>query len=241
MTRRCAADPQQFVEHGLLSRFRQRLVRQRKAEKRPIENLRARARARRPTNPDCFEQALDVAQPPPVDRLHGRARRGGRRVAQVRTAFSSASLLAECPAQQQCQRIVGLSGAASRLAMIRSAATSRQCFRIAAWNAADIGEMPVEAAARHAASPSPAARPSSAVKPSLGQRLEALVEPVLGRELIGHIRSCDISTIHYCIDSRQRCWRITIQSVWRALRCAISAAMRRRRRDRGGADPRRAR
>ena len=64
---------------------------------------------------------------------------------------------------------------------------------------ADVLEMPVEAAARHA----------HRLRQRLGlqrretaggQGLETLVQPVFGGELIGH----DVATIHWCIDRCQR-------------------------------------
>ena len=84
----------------------------------------------------------------------------------------------------------GLSRPASRLAMTCSAATSRQCLRIAAWYDADVGEMPVEAAARH---PHRLGQRLGLQcrEAAFGQCLEALIEPVFGGELIGHEATCD--------------------------------------------------
>src|ERR1700682_597381 len=68
---------------------------------------------------------------------------------------------------------------------------------------ADVGEVPVEAAARNA----------HRFRQWLGlqrretasrQRPEALVEPVLCGKLVGHPDPCDNLTIHNCIDRHQR-------------------------------------
>ena len=109
------------------------LFRQREAQKRPIEDLRA-GPGHAGRQSVGLEHAFHIVQPAPVDRLHRRsrpgidARPGADRVLQRRPA-------AERPPQQQRQRIGRVPDAASRLAMICSAATSRQCSRIAAWNA----------------------------------------------------------------------------------------------------------
>src|SRR5436190_13995851 len=67
---------------------------------------------------------------------------------------------------------------------------------------ADIGEMPIEAPARHPQ------RFRHRVglerrKAVLGEDFKAPIEPVLSRKLIGHVGPLRHLTIHYCIDTRQ--------------------------------------
>src|SRR3954454_22535301 len=80
----------------------------------------------------------------------------------------------------------------------------------------DVGEMPIEAAARHPQG----FRHRVGLerrKAVLGQDLQPAIEPVLSRKLIGHLRPLRHLTIHYCIDTRQPSpFSSPYSSVWRA-------------------------
>jgi len=128
-SRRC--HPQHLVEHGLLLRLRQLLVRQRKAEERPIENW-ARARATSvdsPTGSSGLRHSSAGGGRSPARGAGGRidAGPGADRVLQRQP-------LAEHPAQQQAKRIFVRRGSldAGDDRLRRNLAPM---LRIAAWNA----------------------------------------------------------------------------------------------------------
>src|SRR5258707_9883626 len=86
---------------------------------------------------------------------------------------------------------------------------------------ADVGEMPVKAAARYPQ----CFRQRLGLQgreTALSQRLEALIEPVLGGKLIGHFPARGHNTIHQCIDNRPAAVVEPYSHVWRHLRCATS-------------------
>ena len=125
---------------------------------------------------------------------HSRAAAGrspARRLrAPRRTPPSSAPRVSSASFSENTRRSSTASGgspadAASTSAMIRSAATSRQCLQDRGMERADIGEMPVEAAARdaHRLRQRLGLQRREALS---GERLQTLVEPVLRGKLIAH-------------------------------------------------------
>ena len=68
---------------------------------------------------------------------------------------------------------------------------------------ADIGEVPVEAAARHPHGFRQRLRFERG-KAAAGQRFQALIEPVPGRELIVHALTCDIPPYTHVLTGASR-------------------------------------
>src|SRR6266436_3094485 len=182
-------DPEQFVEHLGLPGRRQWFVRQRKAEKRPVDNLGTGTRYVIGQS-GRFEEALHITQPAAVDGLHCAASHriergpGPNRLLQHQPA-------AECLAQQRFQRIVvGLVGLEIGNDLLGG--NLAPVLEDGGMERADIGKVPVEAAARYAH----CFRQRFGLQRRetvAGQRLEALTEPVFCGELIGHPSSCDNS------------------------------------------------
>src|SRR6266702_2892479 len=207
--------PQDLVEQRLEPCRRQRRARESEAEKRPIQDLRA-GLCHRGGEPAPLQQRLDVVEPATVDRadscLRGRIERRpvAHRALQIEPRAKS-------PAQQRLQRLIAVGLDIGDDLLGRDLAPALQHGRV---ERAEIDEMPIKTAARHAHGLCQwigLQRREAA----FAERLESLFDPVVGGELLSHVRSQE-EALHYCIDRRPQAGPYPYSAVWMELfPCAI--------------------